>query len=314
MKRVFLLICSVLLLLFSQMLISEREKEHQVMKTEQKTIPIQSQDVEVEPFFALPPQSDVVIPQKVEEIQFDIVDVETDLLQDQPLHEDESPIYYLALGDSLTKGVGDEENKKGYTKRLVEKIEQWTLESKITLDNRGKRGRRSDQLLSLLKKGHYDIELKNAELITITIGGNDLMKIVKKDLFDLKKETFDNELIEFKERYDEIIREIRLRNKNVPIILIGLYNPITKFTGDIPELEAIVTEWNQAIFEISEENTNACFVNVQDLFDENTIMVYHSDFFHPNGNGYTLITERILSKMNECHLEVKPEEESLDSD
>ncbi|MFJ8235337.1 GDSL-type esterase/lipase family protein [Ureibacillus sp. NPDC094379] len=313
MKRLILLICSVLLLLFSQMLISEREKEHQVMKTEQKTIPIQSQDVEVEPFFALPSQSDVLIPQEVEEIQFDIVEVETDL-QDQPLHEDQSPIYYLALGDSLTKGVGDEENKKGYTKRLVEKIEQWTIKAKITLDNRGKRGRRSDQLLSLLKKGHYDIELKNAELITITIGGNDLMKIVKKDLFDLKKETFDNELIEFKERYDEIIKEIRLRNENVPIILIGLYNPITKFTGDIPELEAIVTEWNQAILELSEDNTNACFVDVQDLFDEKTKMVYHSDFFHPNGNGYTLITERILSKMNECQMEVKPEEESSHSD
>lgn len=221
----------------------------------------------------------------------------------EEVKEEETKIYYLALGDSLTRGVGDEERKNGYTKRLAEKIEQWSDFSEVILDNRGKRGRRSDQLLALLEKGHYDNEIKNSELITITIGGNDIMKVVKKDIFNLKKEEFDNELVEFELRVDKIIKEIRLRNPDVPIILIGLYNPFSVITDEITEFESIISEWNKSILEVSENYPNACFVDVEDLFDSNANLVYHTDFFHPNGYGYTIMTERIVSIMKNCNIE-----------
>ncbi|TSI02595.1 GDSL-type esterase/lipase family protein [Lysinibacillus sp. BW-2-10] len=221
----------------------------------------------------------------------------------EEINQEESKIYYLALGDSLTRGVGDEEQKNGYTERLAEKIEQWTEISDVVLDNRGKRGRRSDQLLALLEKGHYDKELENSELITITIGGNDIMKIVKKDILNLKREPFDEELIEFEQRYDKIIQKIRVENPDVPIILIGLYNPFSVVTDEVSEFEAIISEWNNTIKTISERHQNACFVDVEDLFDQNANMVYHTDFFHPNGNGYTMMTERIISIMKACNIE-----------
>lgn len=221
----------------------------------------------------------------------------------EEVKQEETKIYYLALGDSLTRGVGDEERKNGYTKRLAEKIEQWSDFSEVILDNRGKRGRRSDQLLALLEKGHYDNEIKNSELITITIGGNDIMKVVKKDIFNLKKEEFDNELVEFELRVDKIIKEIRLRNPDVPIILIGLYNPFSVITDEITEFESIISEWNKSILEVSENYPNACFVDVEDLFDSNANLVYHTDFFHPNGYGYTIMTERIVSIMKNCNIE-----------
>ncbi|WP_346235770.1 GDSL-type esterase/lipase family protein [Lysinibacillus telephonicus] len=226
-----------------------------------------------------------------------------DTAEPQEVEQEETKIYYLALGDSLTRGVGDEERKSGYTKRLAEKIEQWSDFSEVVLDNRGKRGRRSDQLLALLEKGHYDNEIKNSQLITITIGGNDIMKVVKKDIFNLKKEEFDNELVEFELRIDKIIKEIRLRNPDVPIILIGLYNPFSVITDEITEFESIISEWNKSILEVSENYPNACFVDVEDLFDTNANLVYHTDFFHPNGYGYTIMTERIVSIMKNCNIE-----------
>ncbi|RKQ18404.1 lysophospholipase [Lysinibacillus endophyticus] len=216
---------------------------------------------------------------------------------------DKTKIYYLALGDSLTRGVGDEEKKNGYTERLAEKIEEYILNSEVILDNRGKRGRRSDQLLSLIKKGHYNSELENSDFITITIGGNDIMKIVKKDLFNLKREAFDQELVEFEDRYNQIMQEIRFRNPDAPIILIGLYNPFSIITEEITEFEAIISEWNGTIEGISKKYDNACFVDVEDLFDENANLVYHTDFFHPNGYGYTIMTERIMSIMKSCDIE-----------
>ncbi|QCR32396.1 GDSL-type esterase/lipase family protein [Lysinibacillus sp. SGAir0095] len=228
---------------------------------------------------------------------------ELQLVPPEEIKADTSKLYYLALGDSLTRGIGDEEQKNGYTKRLVEKIVQSTDVSEVILDNRGKRGRRSDQLLDLVKKGHYDYELKNAELITLTIGGNDIMKVVKKDLFELKREVFDKELEEFKKRYNQILAEIRVENPEVPIIVVGLYNPFSVITDEITEFESIITEWNDTIETTSSKYQNACFVDIQDLFDENANLVYHSDFFHPNGYGYTIMTERIISMMKACHIE-----------
>ncbi|PYF04700.1 GDSL-type esterase/lipase family protein [Ureibacillus chungkukjangi] len=228
---------------------------------------------------------------------------ELKLVPPEEIKEDSTRLYYLALGDSLTRGVGDEEQKNGYTKRLVEKLVQSTDVAEVILDNRGKRGRRSDQLLNLIKKGHYDYELKNAELITLTIGGNDIMKVVKKDLFELKRADFDKELVQFTNRYNEILTNIRTVNPEVPIIVIGLYNPFSVITDEITEFESIITEWNDTIEGTSSKYKNSCFVDIQDLFDENANLVYHSDFFHPNGYGYTIMTERILSMMKACHIE-----------
>lgn len=41
------------------------------------------------------------------------------------------------------------------------------------------------------------------------MGGNDLMKIVRRDLMNLNKEAFDSERIEFQKRYGKIMELIR---------------------------------------------------------------------------------------------------------
>lgn len=212
-------------------------------------------------------------------------------------------ISYLALGDSLTRGVGDEVNREGFTKRLSEQIELWSVVNQVDLDNRGKRGRRSDQLLALLEKGHYDKELAAADLITITIGGNDVMKVVKTDLFALKQEMFDAELANFTENYERIVEEIRQRNADAPLILIGFYNPFSIVIDEVTPFESIIDEWNGEIEKHAAADVNACFVPVNDLFTSNDDMVYHTDFFHPNSKGYDRMTTRIIETMKSCDIE-----------
>ena len=212
-------------------------------------------------------------------------------------------VYYLALGDSLTRGIGDEQQNYGYTIRLQEQLEKWSMIKSVELDNRGKNGRRSDQLLALLQKGHYDEELEKADLITITLGGNDAMKIVKKHLFSLNKKLFNDELPQFISRYDEIIHEIRMRNENVPIVVIGFYNPFSIIVDEVTPFEPIISEWNAEIEHLANEDVNACFVPVDDLFTSNEEMVYHVDFFHPNATGYDRMTNRILETMQSCNIE-----------
>lgn len=210
----------------------------------------------------------------------------------------------LALGDSLTVGVGDEDKQHGYVGRLAESMEQWPAITKVETDNRGKKGRKSDKLLKLLERGHYDEELAAVQLVTMTMGGNDVMKIVRKDLLSLKRKKFDKEREAFSLRYAKIIENIRLRNDEVPLVLIGFYNPFSIVTEEDNEFDKIITEWNVEIEKIASEDVNACYVNVADLFESNEeIVVYHSDFFHPNASGYEKMTNRIVESMAQCGLE-----------
>ena len=211
-------------------------------------------------------------------------------------------IYYLALGDSLTRGIGDETNQYGFTSILAKEMQKSPNVLSVELDNRGKNGRRSDQMLKLVKSGHYDEELKKASFITITLGGNDVMKIVKKDLFNLKVSMFTKELPLFVERYNEIIRLIREKT-DVPIVLVGFYNPLSIITNQATPFESIIKEWNGEIEKISKSEQNICFVPIEDLFSSNVDMVYHTDFFHPNANEYNVMAERMMETFPLCNIE-----------
>lgn len=223
--------------------------------------------------------------------------------------EEAKQLYYLALGDSLTDGVGDEYNQDGYVGRLAGTLQTWSSISKVETDNRGKRGRRSDQLLKLIEKGHYDEELQEAGLISMTMGGNDVMKVVKQDLFHLKRDAFDAELLAYKKRYSKIIESIRAKNPTAPFLLIGFYNPFSIVTKETNEFDKIITEWNRIIKDLASKDSNACYVSVEDLFDSNEELVYHTDFFHPNAKGYEKMTERIVESMKLCGIEQKIKQE-----
>lgn len=211
-------------------------------------------------------------------------------------------IELVGLGDSLTQGVGDELKREGYIGRLQKDISQYKGIEEVILTNTAKRGRRSDQLLKMLKDGEIDFQLRKADMITLTIGGNDMMKVVRKDLFNLRVEAFEKELVKFEHNYDQILGEIREINSNAPIILLGLYNPITAVTDEKSELDEILADWNNAIETMAYGDVNACFVPIDQLFVTNANLVYHTDFFHPNSKGYQLIEEAIVNSLKDCGL------------
>ncbi len=208
----------------------------------------------------------------------------------------------VGLGDSLTQGVGDERKMSGYLGRLATKINTFQGVREVKLYNEAKRGKRSDQLLKQLLSNELDESIQKADIIVMTIGGNDIMRIVKKDLFHLRVDVFDQELLEYTKRYGQILAEIRSINPTAPIILMGLYNPFSIVTDEVNEFDEIITSWNKAIFNFAYSDINACFVPVDDLFNSNANMVYHTDFFHPNSKGYEQMTDRIIESIEACGL------------
>lgn len=211
-------------------------------------------------------------------------------------------IRVVGLGDSLTQGVGDELKKEGYFGRLTTEMFEWKGVKNVKTDNLAKRGSRSEQLNKKLEDPDVKSTIEKADIILITIGGNDLMKVVKKNIFNLKKDPFYDELQSFETNLDELYGTIRGLNSDAIIVLAGLYNPLTLVTNEANDFEGIIVEWNKAIEARTVIDSKSCFVPVTDLFDSNTAMVYHTDFFHPNANGYNSMSKRFMEKIKSCDL------------
>ncbi len=208
----------------------------------------------------------------------------------------------VGLGDSLTQGVGDERKKGGYPGRLATEMDDWKGVKEVRIENLAKRGRRSDQLVAQLKRDDIQEEVGKADLITLTIGGNDVMKVVKSNLFDLQPEPFRKEIQPFTERLASTLFLIRKANPDALLVIIGLYNPLTVVTEEASEMDDIIREWNGVLEDAASADGRACFVPVDDLFISNANLVYHTDFFHPNARGYERMTDRIEESLAACGL------------
>ena len=84
---------------------------------------------------------------------------------------------YVALGDSITTGYGLAENETGFAKQVADS-------NGYTLTNLAQDGATSTDLLEVVTSEANADTLKNADLITITIGGNDLMNALYAYLAD----------------------------------------------------------------------------------------------------------------------------------
>ena len=211
-------------------------------------------------------------------------------------------VHVIGLGDSLTQGVGDERKKEGYFGRVTDQMNEWRGVKEVDAVNLAKRGRRSDQLINQLGESDIQSSIKKADMIYLTIGGNDIMKVFKSNLFNLKTGPFYIELGKFENRLDEVFSIIRALNNDAIIVVAGLYDPTTLVTDEINEFVAIIDDWNEAIEVRTTLDSKSCFIPVIDLFNSNENMVYHTDFFHPNAKGYESMAARYLEQLKKCGL------------
>ncbi|MCO0598539.1 GDSL-type esterase/lipase family protein [Peribacillus butanolivorans] len=195
----------------------------------------------------------------------------------------------VALGDSLTRGTGDETGK-GYVGLVVEDLES-KYNSKPLIHNLGINGQVSQELVQQVKQTEVKRQLHTADVILITIGGNDLFQ-QGQTLFDYDL-TATSELQEnYLENLNTIFKEINNVNDKAAILLIGLYNPFIELDEDF-DTNRIVRDWNNETAEVVALYKNAIFVPTFDLFQLSVNDYLYSDKFHPNKAGYRLIADRV---------------------
>ncbi|UOR11074.1 SGNH/GDSL hydrolase family protein [Halobacillus amylolyticus] len=208
------------------------------------------------------------------------------------VHED---LKIVAIGDSLTQGVGDRTDNGGYVGILEETINSNEDSENINIENYGKRGNRTDQLLERMEKDELASSIEEADIVLITIGANDVMEVVKNNFTSLNYEDFAAEHVGYEKRLHQIMKRIIELNSDAPIYLIGLYNPFAKYFDNIPQLTQIMNEWNRIGKEVISEYDQATFIPIKDIFaGKEEELLWKQDHFHPNVKGYKQMAERIL--------------------
>lgn len=205
----------------------------------------------------------------------------------------------VALGDSLTKGTGDDTGK-GYVRRSMEMLSKEQTHSVTLVNNLAINGLRADQLAERLKEEHIGYSLKQANLILLTIGGNDLFQGAQSEQLSstsLNIEYLNKKADESISSMQSALKEIRAWNKEALIVMVGLYNPFSNLKEMKTVGDQVVERWNHAAKEIINKDSNMMLIPTQDLFERNIGKYIAADHFHPNGLGYDAIATRIVQSL-----------------
>lgn len=229
-----------------------------------------------------------------EQVRFFISDTLNQAIQLFSMNE----LKIVGIGDSLTQGVGDPTNEGGYIgilNRMINKDDEFLVD----FENYGKRGTRTSQLLNIIEEADIKRGIRQADIIIISIGANDVMQVFKENFTHLTLAPFMTEEIRYESRLENIFSNLRLINRNAHIYLLGFYNPFGQHFEDIEELDLIVNNWNDIGEDLTNTFKNISFIPIKDLFENETNSLLAEDFFHPNYEGYKKIAERILNYLIE---------------
>ncbi|MCM3130309.1 GDSL-type esterase/lipase family protein [Paenibacillus provencensis] len=196
---------------------------------------------------------------------------------------------YLALGDSLTVGIGALFGS-GFVPLYRKRLENH-LGSMVLVSNRGVNGLTSQGLLSMVKYNeHLRHLIKEADVITISIGGNDLIRAARSAKGNLLSPVLIETLESCEKHVSEIISQIQqLKKKSRPyfIRLVGLYNPL-------PQSEAaylFVKQYNEFLMGFTSKNIAAA--PLLHAFQGREREQLFIDHVHPSSKGYRVIVDQL---------------------
>ena len=228
---------------------------------------------------------------------------------------------YVAIGDSLTEGVGDQTNQGGFIPLLSNAISEIS-DVNVVSQNFGVAGNTSTQIYKrMTKEKKIQSAIKKADVITITVGGNDVMKVIRTQLTNLTENSFEKPAQTYQKQLTEIFNFIRDNNPNAQVYILGIYNPFYLNFPDITEMQDIINHWNQTTQETIAQQNQMYFVPINDLLyqgvngskgvttsdgEVQTITnnaLFEEDHFHPNNIGYQIMSDAVAEAYKEHHNE-----------
>lgn len=177
-------------------------------------------------------------------------------------------VHLVALGDSLTYGQGDEKNNGGYVGQIKPALEK-KYDTKVSTKNYGVSGDRSDQILKRLNnQPEMRKNLRHADVIVMTVGGNDLMQKLQGDLLSSKGDVSDDVAqaqVSYQKKLKALLTAVRKQNSHAPIFLFSIYNPVYTYFPQVSIINNSIAKWNETSKDTVKLFKPAYFVNIDHL-------------------------------------------------
>ena len=209
------------------------------------------------------------------------------------------PPFYLVLGDSIGYGSGLSNPKEAVYGRIVADTNGYDYA------NDAIPGYTTTALLSLMQTDRVRADIGKADIISISIGGNNyllgnIMKLMADTLVKGDASGFDTIGAAYYDDLCEIIGTIRALNPDAVILMQTLYNPQTGYMGEVYDHG---TAWiNGSVNRYAEEHPGE--IEIVDvaarLTDHDTD--FAADRIHPSAAGNEMIAVAILEKLVELGL------------
>ncbi|HEL0022885.1 TPA: SGNH/GDSL hydrolase family protein [Streptococcus equi subsp. zooepidemicus] len=231
---------------------------------------------------------------------------------------------YIAIGDSLTEGVGDLTNQGGFVPLLSGDLGDY-FNATVNTENYGVSGNTSQQILTRMTENKEITEqLKKANFMTLTVGGNDVLAVIRKNLANLKVSSFKKPARQYQERLRKILDLARKDNQDLPIFVLGIYNPFYLNFQELTEMQTVINDWNKKTQEVVDDYDHVYFVPINDLLykgvdgkegivqstgEQTTIVndaLFSGDHFHPNNTGYQIMSDAVMETIRKNGKEIKP--------
>lgn len=188
----------------------------------------------------------------------------------------------VVIGDSVAHGAGDERGR-GIARDLDDELHARGIRAANTR-NLGINGARTGDVLRLLDTTSARDAVATADLVIVSIGGNDLYGDSFARFFTMlwPEHAMERTL----DRITIVVASIRRANPTARIALLGLYDPYRKAS-----LDRAVNRWDARLIDRFAGAANVDVIRIEDLFHVNRLSPI--DHFHPSGDGYLRIARRI---------------------
>lgn len=199
---------------------------------------------------------------------------------------------YVALGDSLTVGVGASFLTPGFVGRYVRLTEK-KLDRRIFTDILAKSGIETSGVLDIVRSESLHRKITRANIITISAGGNDLIQASKDFIESGDQAEIAQSVKECHSNMMKIMAMIHELKKDcgVPFIiyLLNLYNPLSQV--------ALADKWVRLFnrhLSSFDNNKTIRVVDIYTVFKGRQEELLSRDRIHPNNLGYQEIANTLV--------------------
>ena len=220
---------------------------------------------------------------------------------------------YLALGDSLAVGYNEySQVGKGYADFFAGYLE---TETELTSYNKGFSfpGYTTSSILNDFEK---NVEkpvvgsppdrtvaildaVADAEIVTLSVGANDVLKAVSKDEQGNLTFNFDEVAATIQQmtvNLNKILKKLVELNPEVEVYVMGFYNPFPTYTGQVVEINYLVQQMDYAAAQVVGAN-GMHFVSVKDVIASDFAKYLpNPENIHPSEAGYEVMGLAFLEK------------------